>query len=249
MLLSTAILVGLLGSLHCLGMCAPITWAVPVNAAKRWQWLGERLVYNLGRVVTYAVIGLVAGLLGSTLSMAGWQQGLSIGAGVLMILGVLIFGMEIPDKALTRPLAKMITRIKTSMGSMLRKRGVAAQFSMGLLNGLLPCGLVYAALIAAVSMGSWQGGAMYMALFGLGTLPMMLAAAIFGRAMGQRFRGRLSYLAPRLIMVVGLLFVLRGLNLGVPYLSPALRSETQITECVGNELDSENVLLVEDDGE
>ncbi|MCE7993372.1 MAG: sulfite exporter TauE/SafE family protein [Roseivirga sp.] len=235
MLLSTAILVGLLGSFHCLGMCAPITWAVPGNRQEKWRWLGGRMIYNSGRVVTYAGLGIIAGLLGSTFSMAGWQQGLSIGAGALMLLGVLFFGMEVPDKALLRPLSKVVLWVKKRIGGLLAKKGFKAQLALGMLNGLLPCGLVYAALIAALSMGSVQGGALYMALFGLGTFPMMLAAALFGKVISQRFKQRIWSLAPKLVAIVGILFILRGLNLGIPYVSPALSSEHQITDCIGNE--------------
>ncbi len=247
MLLSTAILVGLLGSFHCLGMCAPITWAVPGNRQKKWQWLGGRLVYNSGRVVTYALLGVIAGILGSTLSMAGWQQGLSIGAGAIMLLGVLFFGMEIPDKALLRPLSRVILWVKKRIGGLLAKKGFGAQLALGMLNGLLPCGLVYAALIAALSMGSVEGGALYMALFGLGTFPMMLAAAFFGKVMSRKFKQRVWNLAPKLVAIVGILFILRGLNLGIPYVSPVLTNNDDISECIGNETLSDFVSITEEE--
>lgn len=246
MLLSTAILVGLLGSFHCLGMCAPITWAVPGNKQKRGRWLAGRLVYNSGRLITYAGLGVIAGLLGSSLSMAGWQQGLSIGAGSLMLLGVLFFGMEVPDKALLKPLSRLVLWVKRQIGGLLAKKGFKAQLALGLLNGLLPCGLVYAALIAALSMGSVQGGALYMTLFGLGTFPMMLAAALFGKMMSQRFKQRVWNFAPKMVAIVGILFILRGLNLGIPYVSPALTSDGQITECLGNEAVSTFVSIEEE---
>lgn len=247
MLLSTAILVGLLGSFHCLGMCAPITWAVPGNRQKRWRWLGGRLIYNSGRVLTYALLGVIAGLLGSTLSMAGWQQGLSIGAGAMMLLGVLFFGMEIPDKALLKPLSKAIIWVKKRIGRLLAKKGFGAQLVLGMLNGLLPCGLVYAALIAALSMGSVQGGALYMALFGLGTFPMMMAAAMFGKMMSHKFKKRVWSLAPKLVAIVGILFILRGLNLGIPYVSPMLTNGDEISECIGNETVSDFVSITEEE--
>lgn len=246
MLLSTAILVGLLGSFHCLGMCAPITWAVPGNRQKRGRWLAGRLVYNSGRVITYAGLGVIVGLLGSSLSMAGWQQGLSIGAGTLMLLGVLFFGMEVPDRALLKPLSKLVIWVKRQIGGLLVKKGFKAQLALGMLNGLLPCGLVYAALIAALSMGSVQGGAMYMALFGFGTFPMMLAAALFGKMISRRFKQRVWSFAPKMVALVGILFILRGLNLGIPYVSPALTSDGQITECLGNETVSTFVSITEE---
>lgn len=246
MLLSTAMWMGLLGSFHCLGMCAPITWAVPGNAGKKWKWLSGRLVYNTGRVITYALLGVIAGLLGSSISMAGWQQGLSISAGALMLLGVLFFGMEVPDKALLKPLTRLIIWVKKKIGKLLMKKGVGAQMALGLLNGLLPCGLVYAALIAAISMGTIGGGALYMTLFGLGTFPMMLAAAFFGKMMSHRFKQRIWNLAPKMVAIVGILFILRGMNLGIPYVSPALSQNGQITNCLGNGVTSDSVNKVED---
>lgn len=245
MLLSTAFLVGLLGSVHCLGMCAPITWAVPVSG-KRWKWLRDRAFYNLGRVLTYGFLGLLVGFIGSGFSLAGWQQGLSVMAGSIMLLGVLFFGMEIPDKGLLKPLAKGVAWIKVKISPLIMKGGIKSQLTLGLLNGLLPCGLVYAALIAAWSMGSVQGSVAYMLLFGLGTFPMMLGAAVFGRVLGQRFRKGLWQLAPKLVAVVGILLILRGLNLGIPYVSPALTSDQDITECIGNEALSTDVLSLED---
>ena len=235
MLLSTAIVFGFLGSIHCLGMCAPITWAVPVGD-KKWQWLRGRLAYNLGRIMTYGALGVLAGLLGRGFSLVGWQQGLSVAAGVLLLSGVLVFGMQVPSRGLFKPLARLVLLVKMRIGPLIQKRGLRAQWSLGLLNGLLPCGLVYAALLVAGSMGTLEGAAAYMLLFGLGTLPMLLGAAIFGRVMGQKFRTGVWRLAPKLVAIVGILLILRGLNLGIPYLSPALKNTLSITECVGEAL-------------
>ena len=223
MLLYTAIGVGLLGSFHCLGMCAPITWAVPGNNRKKWQWLGGRMVYNTGRLITYALLGVLAGLLGTT-----------------------IYGMEVPDKALLKPLSRFILWVKMRIGKLLIKKGLVAQLTLGMLNGLLPCGLVYAALIAAVSMGSVEGAALYMLVFGLGTFPMMLAAAFFGKMLSQKFKQRVWNLAPKMVAVVGILFILRGMNLGIPYVSPMLVSKAGITTCMGNTEAIEFVDIVED---
>lgn len=244
MLLSTAFMVGLLGSVHCLGMCAPISWAVPTGTQK-WQWLRDRMAYNLGRTVTYGLLGVLVGLLGQGFSLAGWQQGLSVFAGALLILGVLLFGMEPRARGMFKPLGRLVLAVKVKIGPLIQKRGLKAQWSLGMLNGLLPCGLVYAALLAAWSMGSVQGAASYMLLFGLGTLPMMLGAAIFGRGMSQRFKTSLWRLAPKLVVLVGLVMILRGLNLGIPYLSPKLRNVTDITECVGNVPTTDDIVIIE----
>ncbi len=246
MLLSTAIVVGLLGSVHCLGMCAPIVWALPDDRSARWQWLGKKLVYNIGRIITYAILGVVVGFAGEMLAFAGVQQWLSIVAGVVLIVGVLLFGGRIPELPLFRPLGKLVLFVRTKMGRLIARKGLGSHFYLGMINGLLPCGLVYAALIAAISMGSWSGGALYMILFGLGTFPMMIAAAVVGRVAGQRFKWRLSSLTPKFIMILGLLFVLRGLNLGIPYLSPALTDNNEIIECNVN-IDRDSFAELEDE--
>ncbi len=245
MLLSTAFMVGLLGSIHCLGMCAPITWAVPTGD-KKWQWFRDRLAYNLGRTLTYGLLGIVVGLVGRGFSLAGWQQGLSVAAGIMLILGVLLFGMEVPSRGLFKPLSRLILAVKIHIGPLIKKRGLRAQWSLGMLNGLLPCGLVYAALLAAWSMGTVQGAMSYMLLFGLGTLPMMLGAAIFGKMMGQQFKKKLWRWAPKLVVLVGVIMIFRGLNLGIPYLSPKLKNVANITECVGNVPAASDVIIIED---
>lgn len=244
MLLSTAFMVGLLGSVHCLGMCAPITWAMPTGD-KIGQWLRNRLAYNLGRTLTYGLLGILIGLIGKGFSMAGMQQGLSITAGIMLILGVLLFGMEAPSRGLFKPLSRLLLKVKIHIGPLIQKRGLRAQWSLGMLNGLLPCGLVYAALLAAGSMGTVKGAMSYMLLFGLGTLPMMLGAAIFGKVIGQQFKKRLWRWAPKLVVLVGVIMILRGLNLGIPYLSPKLRNTSNITECVGNVTNSGDVIIIE----
>lgn len=246
MLLSTAFLLGLVGSFHCLAMCAPITWAMPDSDKKRSLWLAGKLTYNGGRIITYAVLGGLAGGLGSTFAMAGWQQGLSVSVGVLMLGGVLAFGMDVPDKVLTRPLMRLISWVRRGIGRLMHKKSLGTRLMLGMLNGLLPCGLVYAAMIAAMSMGSLAGGAAYMTLFGLGTLPMLLTAAVFGKLINQQLRQKAWHLASKMVAIVGLLFILRGLNLGIPYLSPRISDNMEVTECARNNTGVDFVSIVEE---
>ncbi len=231
MLLSTAILVGLLGSFHCLGMCAPITWAVPESASSRWKWLGSKMTYNLGRVITYSLLGAVVGLAGEILSFSGLQQGLSIFAGIVLLIGAFLIQRSSFEFPIFRPLGQLVIWVKKKMTRLIMAKGWKSKLSLGLINGLLPCGLVYVALVAAVSMGNVLGGAAYMALFGLGTIPMMLAAAIFGKVIGQKYKVRIAGMIPKFIVLLGVVFILRGLNLGIPYLSPRLSMHQEIIEC------------------
>ena len=234
MLLSTAILVGLFGSFHCLGMCAPITWAMPADPSRRSTWWLSKVSYNLGRIITYAAMGAIMGLAGELLSFGQWQQWLSIFAGMVLIVGVLLLRGKISEVPMIKPLGKLVVWIKTRMTGLIMSKGWKGHLSLGLVNGMLPCGLVYTALVGAISMGSVVGSASYMALFGLGTIPMMVAAAVLGKMAGQKMKWRISRWAPRFIVFLGFLFILRGLNLGIPYVSPQITDNEAIVECSVN---------------
>lgn len=230
-LLGTAFVFGLLGSLHCLGMCAPLIWALPQDKSKRAKWWGNRLSYNFGRSITYAVLGAVIGLLGQTFALAGLQQYMSIIAGIVLLLILLFSGGHVPLNIHFGPATKLFAWVRTKMGGLLKGNTASTNFMLGLFNGLLPCGLVYMALVAALSMGTIAGSAVYMVLFGLGTFPMMIAAAMLGGRMKSLKNGLLNRWAPRFLVVVSLLLIMRGLGLGIPYVSPAFGTANEITIC------------------
>lgn len=217
MILWTAFLLGLAGSLHCAGMCGPLAMAVPVLGQSRGAILLSRLTYNLGRVTTYVLLGLVFGLIGQTFALAGLQRWVSLTTGVLILIGLL----ATTRMPLGLPVTRAVGRVKGLFGRLLRQRSVGALFALGLLNGLLPCGLVYVAAAAAMATGSLGRGAAYMGAFGLGTVPMMFGFGLVGMKLQQVLRFRLQKLVPASLAVVGGLLLLRGLALGIPYLSPA----------------------------
>jgi sulfite exporter TauE/SafE len=211
---------GLIGSLHCLGMCGPIAFILPGGTGSLLRNVGGRLLYNLGRTVTYAVMGLAFGFIGRTISLAGYQQLVGIVVGSAMILAVIL-----PTRFRTWLLTgvgagPLMEWLKRAFGSLLRRGTPASLFMIGLCNGFLPCGLVYAALVSSVTMGTVMGGMFYMALFGLGTTPAMLAVSFAGQTFSIALRQKLARLLPIGIIVLGLLFILRGASLGIPYLSP-----------------------------
>jgi len=211
----TALLLGLGGSLHCVGMCGPLMLRIGAGQGATGAW-----AYQGGRVLTYGYLGAAVGLLGagaqSLLAGARLQQMLSVTAGVLMIaLTVLtLTGRHLNTGNLggLRPwVQRQLGRLMSGRPTPLRSLG------MGMLNGLLPCGLVYAALAGALGAGSPAGGVLYMLLFGLGTTPALLALMTFGTKLGgPRYRPALRVLT----LAAGLLLVVRGLGLGIPYLSP-----------------------------
>jgi sulfite exporter TauE/SafE len=213
-----AIALGFLGSLHCAAMCGPLMLALPVSAGGSGRFIAGRVIYQLGRIATYCLLGIAAGLVGKSLFLAGLQRWLSIGLGVAILAGFLVSKRV----ALSAPVVRLVGRLKTAMGAQLRERSLRSLTLLGMLNGLLPCGLVYVALAGAVSRGGIGDGVIYMALFGLGTTPMMLGIGLSGRALPLALRVRLRSAIPVGVCLLGGLLILRGMGLGIPYVSPAL---------------------------
>ncbi len=213
----TAFLLGFVGSAHCAGMCGPLALALPATGNTRLTFLAGRLLYNLGRVLTYAALGAVFGLVGHSLVWAGFQRWLSIAAGAAILIGLIVstrFTLGLP--AITT-----VTWLKSTLSGLLSRRSLGSVFALGLLNGLLPCGLVYAACAGATATGNLLDGAAAMVAFGLGTVPMMLGFSLAGPRLHTVLRFKLQRLIPVSLALVGVLLVLRGLALGIPYLSPA----------------------------
>jgi sulfite exporter TauE/SafE len=215
---AAAFILGLVGSLHCAGMCGPLALALPSAGTSAPAFLLGRLAYNLGRILTYCALGLMFGLAGKTLMLAGVQRWVSIGLGLLLLAG--LFGSR--RLALSRPVEAMVGRLKRGMSSLLRRRSYASLGVLGLLNGLLPCGMVYAAGVGAAATGGALTGIQYMGAFGIGTVPMMLGIGLSGRLVPLSFRLRLVRAIPLSVFLLATLLVLRGLSLGIPYVSPVL---------------------------
>lgn len=216
----SALLLGLAGSLHCIGMCGPLVLALPGRDSSRVCFLISRALYNAGRTLTYVLLGIVAGIAGQVISLAGYQQTLSLVLGICLLLAVLI-----PAGLLLRPLpqtARLSGWFRRLFGTLLRRHSLPALFGLGVLNGFLPCGLVYVALAGAAATGTVTHATGFMLFFGLGTIPAMLATAFGGKMLGLRAGVAVRRLVPAAMLVVAVLLILRGLSLGIPYLSPAL---------------------------
>jgi len=218
--LLSAVILGLMGSLHCIGMCGPIAFMLPVDRTNNYKKFGQIFIYHFGRLLAYGTIGLVFGLLGKGLYVFGIQQKLSIAIGVLMIIVVLIPFKIFSKYNLSKPLFKVITGIKNRLGQELKKKRPDTFLTIGFLNGFLPCGLVYMALFGAVAMGSPREGSLYMILFGAGTIPLMTSAIYFSGFLKGTARQKVQKLIPVFVIIVGALFILRGMGLGIPYISP-----------------------------
>ena len=222
----SALTLGLLGSFHCVGMCGPIALAIPL---KTDSWLARifgGVLYNLGRAITYAVMGAIFGLLGRGLVMSGFQQWISVIMGAIMILSVITPSIYKNRFNADKGVFSFVRKVKMSLGKLFAKRSYGALLMIGLLNGLLPCGLVYFAIAGAIATGSSASGSLFMFIFGLGTLPMLLAISLIGNMITLELRKKITKLIPYAIVFIGVLFILRGLSLGIPYLSPPEKAMT-----------------------
>jgi uncharacterized protein len=212
----TAFLLGFIGSLHCAGMCGPLALALPATGDTTPGYVLGRVAYNAGRIITYCLLGIVFGLAGWTFLLAGLQRWVSIALGVALLLG--LFASR--KLALWRPVTWIVNQLRSRMSLLLRRQSFAALVVLGLLNGLLPCGLVYVACAGAAATGGILAGASYMGAFGVGTLPMMLAIGLSGKLVPPSLRLKLVKTIPVCVFLLATLLILRGMSLGIPYLSP-----------------------------
>lgn len=218
---TSALVFGLLGSFHCLGMCGPIAFMLPLDRENRLRGWAQLSLYHLGRLTAYGTIGLAFGFLGRGLALFGFQQKLSLGIGLLMVLLVLVPGATFQGSRFMAPLHRGLGKLRSALGDTLGKRSPDAFLTLGLLNGFLPCGLVYMALLGALAMAAPLQGGFYMLLFGLGTVPMMSLVAFSKGLLKPSLARGFKKLIPIFVVLIGVLFILRGLGLGIPYVSPA----------------------------
>lgn len=220
-MLFSALLFGLISSLHCIGMCGPIAMMLPVSRDNATKKAIQILLYHLGRLTTYASLGFLFGLLGKGLYLAGFQQQISILVGLLMVAMAIIPEKVFAKYNFSRPVYRLISKVKTNLGSQFKRKSPDALFTIGLLNGLLPCGLVYAALFGAIAMQNVGFSIMYMLLFGIGTIPLMSAVVYVSNVLSIPFRNKFQKIIPLVTVVIGILFVMRGMGLNIAYISPS----------------------------
>lgn len=223
----SALALGFLGSFHCIGMCGPIVLALPSHQQHRYVKVFSSLLYNVGRVITYGILGLIFGLLGEGIYLGGLQQIVSIATGTIIIL-VILFPYILPSKMKQFSLMNY-PWFKNIFSRLFKSESYVAYLFIGLINGLLPCGFVYIALSGALLAGDTLNGSLFMMLFGIGTIPAMFSLAMAGSFVSLGFRNKIKKSIPYLSIVVGIILILRGLNLGIPYVSPTMSHEKQQT--------------------
>ena len=231
MFLLAAISLGFFGSFHCIGMCGPIALAIPIYSHGGFYKTVSILLYNSGRIVTYSLLGVFFGLVGQGFALVGLQQILSITSGILILSAILLPQQIIVKYSLTNKAFKLFGIVKSMLAAQLAKKELSSLFILGAFNGLLPCGLVYLAIAASVASNSVLHATLFMAFFGLGTVPLMFSISYFSNLISIWFRNKIRKALPYVTAVMAMLLIARGLNLNIPYISPQRNSSTNSLVC------------------
>lgn len=223
--LLSGLIMGLLGSLHCIGMCGPIALSLPMRDESKVSFFTSRLLYNLGRVLTYMILGIIFGYLGQGLRIISSQQIIAIVFGVILLLFFITPAKYKQLMSNFPPIAKIKNIYTNFFGRVLRYSGNTGMFVIGVVNGFIPCGFVYLAIAAAVAFGSVTEAVIFMGFFGLGTIPSLFVVSSLPQLLKNKFNYR--KLVPVFSVILAILFILRGMDLGIPFISPKLEKVTK----------------------
>ncbi|HRH10655.1 MAG TPA: sulfite exporter TauE/SafE family protein [Bacteroidia bacterium] len=230
-LIISALSIGFLGSFHCVAMCGPIALALPIHEGSGTRKILFLLIYHFGRISVYSLLGAILAMAGKSFALIGLQQIVSVTIGVLVLLFLFFPSSWLSKYSITRPLSNLYLKLQGSFSYLFKQKNPGAMFLMGALNGLLPCGLVYLALAGALASSGVAEGAIFMAFFGSATLPVMLALSFFKNKISLGMRSKMQRVTPYLVSIMAVLMILRGLNLGIPYVSPEYHSEKEELSC------------------
>jgi hypothetical protein len=233
----SGLVLGFLTSFHCIGMCGPIAIALPLHGTSKMQKLFGGILYNFGRTTTYVIFGFILGLFGQGLGALGFQRWVSIIAGSLMIITVISPSLFKSNFNTSGILNSLLSRVKIALKKLFSTRSFGSLYLIGLINGLLPCGPLYMAFIISTGTGHAITSAIFMLMFGLGTIPLLFSITVLGNFISIPIRNKMNNLFPVLIVIIGVLFILRGLNLGIPFLSP---KEEMIKMKIKRTIESQN---------
>lgn len=226
----TAFLFGLVGSFHCIGMCGPIAMTISQKGGQASNFFLNRLFYNLGRTTVYTLLGVIFGLFGQTLQLFGLQQIVSVISGVLILAFIFLPKYFSHTNVIQQESNRLVHQVKQQLGKYLHKNTFKTNYLLGFFNGLLPCGLVYMAVIGAISQGSLIYSALYMAVFGLGTFPVFFVLFYSREMLSTSVKQFFSNYTQHITIIVACLFIVRGLGLGIPYLSPKMEVHEEKVE-------------------
>jgi sulfite exporter TauE/SafE len=229
-LLGIGFLMGLLGSAHCIGMCGPLVMSLPISKKNTIEKIMSTGLYHIGKLLSYGTLGVIMGLFGKQFFIYNAQQNVSIIIGIIMLTYV-AWVFVIKSKKSFAPLRFIQKPVLNGLGKLFRSQFIGSFLLIGFLNGLLPCGMVYLALSSAMATGSALNAGLFMLFFGLGTVPALLMVALGGQYMGHVFRRKLQRLLPFFISTMGVFLILRGMNLGIPFVSPHIEIGTGVISC------------------
>lgn len=222
MQLFSGFVLGFLGSLHCVGMCGPIALALPWKSKSKAAFAAKQVLYFVSKAAAYALLGLFTGLIGDSFRFFGLQQAISITIGIVMlIIGVVTLSQKRTFLKFT-VFDKLLSGIRGLFSKFLKSENPASFTVIGFLNGFLPCGFVYLGLGASLVTNSALQSAVFMFLFGMGTIPALLMASLLPSVIRTRGKFQVRRLIPVLSILFACIFILRGLNLGIPFLSPKM---------------------------
>lgn len=221
----SAFLLGLASSLHCIGMCGPLVMSVPVQHLPQHKKIWGILLYQFGRINTYMIMGVLAGLIGWRIGVAGWQQVFS----VVMGMTILFFLLSQVFFKKMKGWAWFNQKIRKLISWSMRRHCFSGMYLMGAANGLLPCGMLYIAISGAMASGSILNAMVFMFVFGLGTLPALFSLAFWGTRLSWQNRQSMRKLVPYIVGLTAILLIIRGLNLNIPYMSPFISERSADT--------------------
>jgi len=224
----TALIMGFAGSLHCAGMCSPLAMAV-TNAQSRAMY--NRILYNLGRITTYGLLGVIIASIGYILPFTKFQNILSIALGVslIMMAAIGITGLNIP--VITPIMIRFTGVLKTFFSKFIHNKSPWALLFLGSLNGLLPCGLTLLALSFCLTANSPLEGFVYMFTFGIGTLPVMLGLVSIFNIITLKLKWNIKSVTTGLMVLSGMLLIARVFILHIPEGHPEHSSFIDIVIC------------------
>ncbi len=205
--------IGLFTSIHCMAMCGGINLSQTISYAHDDKNLFSKhkasILYNVGRVISYTIVGGFAGALGSAVRFTGGARGIvAVISGVFMlIMGLNMLGTFIWLRKLNPRMPRLLK------SDTIERIGKSGPFYVGLLNGLMPCGPLQAMQLYALGTGSMLAGAMSMFLFSLGTVPLMFAFGATSAYLGKKFTAKMMKVSAVLVMVLGVIMLHRGFSL------------------------------------
>lgn len=213
-------ILGITGSLHCIGMCGPIALSIPIQHESKYLKFWKAFLYNSGRIITYSFFGLLFGLVGKSFALFGLQQFLSITIGVIILIWLFQFKKINSLLSKINFINNLLFYLRKNISLLFANSSNTSLLTIGILNGFLPCGLVYLAIVGATSFSSLNNSILFMFAFGIGTLPIMFLITILGVQIKLSFKQHLRKVYPLIMGIIACVLILRGMGLGIPYLSP-----------------------------